>query len=83
MGLSRLPVVSQKMAIYIYLLAGAITIVYGGFCFSIPDSPVDARFLSAEEKNGAVERLRAVQTSIRSHKMKSNHFKNAFLDLNS
>jgi MFS family permease len=43
---------------YIYLLAGAFTIVFGCWCFFVPSSPVSAWFLTAEERIVAVERLR-------------------------
>jgi len=66
---------------YIYLFAGALTVLYGIFCFAIPDSPMDAWFLTQEERVVAVERLRKGQTGVRSHKIKLQHVKDAFLDL--
>lgn len=65
---------------YIYIFAGALTVLFGLFCFCIPDSPMDAWFLSREEKTVAVERLRTSQTGVRNHKIKLQHVKNAFLD---
>lgn len=50
---------------YIYLLAGALTFVFGVWCFWLPNSPLDAWFLSPEERIVAVERLRAGQTGVR------------------
>ncbi|KAJ3561400.1 hypothetical protein NPX13_g8963 [Xylaria arbuscula] len=35
---------------YIYLLAGALTFVFGIWCFWLPNSPLDAWFLSPEER---------------------------------
>ena len=43
---------------------GALTVLFGLFCFTIPDSPMDAWFLTKEEKIVAVERLRSSQTGI-------------------
>jgi len=62
------------------VVAGALTILYGFWCFAIPDSPMDAWFLTHEEKIVAVERLRSSQTGVRNHKIKFQHIKNAFLD---
>ncbi|KAF2491956.1 MFS general substrate transporter [Lophium mytilinum] len=50
---------------YIYLLAGALTVVFGLMCFAIPNSPVSAWFLTPAERIVAVERLRRGQTGIR------------------
>ena len=66
---------------YIYLLAGALTVLFGVFCFAVPDSPVDAWFLTQEERIIAVERLRKGQTGVRNHKIKLHHVRDALLDL--
>ncbi|KAI1157993.1 putative MFS transporter [Nemania serpens] len=51
---------------YIYVLAGALTALFGLlWCLVLPDSPLDAWFLSPEERLVAVERLRAGQTGVR------------------
>ncbi|KAI1197887.1 putative MFS transporter [Nemania serpens] len=51
---------------YIYVLAGALTALFGLlWCLFLPDSPLDAWFLSPEERLVAVERLRAGQTGPR------------------
>lgn len=51
---------------YIYVLAGALTALFGLlWCLVLPDSPLDAWFLSPEERLVAVERLRAGQTGAR------------------
>ncbi|TVY22195.1 putative transporter [Lachnellula hyalina] len=47
---------------YIYLLAGALTFLFGLCCFAVPDSPVSAWFLTKEERVVATERLRFGQT---------------------
>ncbi|KAI1172048.1 putative MFS transporter [Nemania sp. FL0916] len=49
----------------IYLLAGGLTFLFGLACFALPHSPLDAWFLSTEERRVAVERLRKGQTGTR------------------
>ena len=66
---------------YIYLFAGALTVIFGIFCFFVPDSPIDAWFLTQEERYAAVERLRSSQTGVRSHKIKLSHFIDCLKDL--
>jgi len=66
---------------YIYLLAGVLTVLFGVFCFWIPDSPVSAWFLTPEERFAAVERLRDGQTGVRCTKFKVKQLKEAVLDL--
>jgi MFS family permease len=66
---------------YIYLLAGALTILFGIWCFFIPDSPATAWFLDERERFVAVERLRSSQTGVRCHKLKKAHVIEAALDV--
>jgi MFS family permease len=66
---------------YIYLLAGALTFLFGVACFFFPDSPVTAWFLNEEERAVAIERLRAGQTGIRCNKFKMSQIKEAVLDI--
>lgn len=66
---------------YIYLLAGALTFVFGLVCFALPDSPVTAWFLTREERFAAVERLRAGQTGVRCVKFKGSQVREAVLDV--
>ncbi|KAL5388310.1 hypothetical protein PMIN06_000705 [Paraphaeosphaeria minitans] len=66
---------------YIYLLAGCLTFLFGIFCFFIPNSPVEAWFLTTEEKVVAVERLRKGQTGVRCQKIKMAQVKEALLDV--
>ncbi|KAL8965844.1 MAG: hypothetical protein Q9183_003663 [Haloplaca sp. 2 TL-2023] len=66
---------------YIYLRAGALTVGFGVVCFLIPNSAVDARFLSEEERIMAVERLRKGQTGVRCQKLKWNQLREAILDV--
>jgi len=54
----------------IYLLAGALTAVFGVACFFVPDSPASAWFLTPEERFAAVERLRDGQTGVRCTQIK-------------
>lgn len=66
---------------YIYLLAGALTVVYGCVCFLIPNSAVDAWFLTKEERVIAVERLRKGQTGVRCQVLKTSQLKEAVMDI--
>lgn len=66
---------------YLYLFAGSLTILFGGWCFAVPASPVDAWFLTPEERIVAVERLRRSQTGIRCQKIKAYQIKEALLDV--
>ncbi|KAL8711958.1 MAG: hypothetical protein Q9220_003654 [cf. Caloplaca sp. 1 TL-2023] len=66
---------------YIYLLAGALTVGFGCVCFWIPNSAVDAWFLTPEERVVAVERLRKGQTGVRCQKLKREQLREAVLDV--
>ncbi|KAL9599253.1 MAG: hypothetical protein Q9219_003955 [cf. Caloplaca sp. 3 TL-2023] len=66
---------------YIYLLAGALTVLYGCLCFVIPDSAVSAWFLNPEERVVAVERLRKGQTGVRCQALKTSQLREALLDV--
>ncbi|OBW63603.1 MAG: Uncharacterized protein AUREO_063310 [Aureobasidium pullulans] len=66
---------------YIYLLAGALTIIFGGWCFLVPNSPVSAWFLTPEERIVAVERLRKGQTGVRCKEIKMYQIREALLDI--
>ncbi|KAG9522718.1 allantoate transport protein, partial [Aureobasidium melanogenum] len=66
---------------YIYLLAGALTIIFGGWCFLVPNSPVSAWFLTPDERIVAVERLRKGQTGVRCKEIKMYQIKEALLDV--
>lgn len=66
---------------YIYLLAGAITILFGIICFAVPNSAVTAWFLTSEERIVAVERLRRGQTGVRCQKLKASQLREAILDI--
>ncbi|KAI9172294.1 transporter [Paramyrothecium foliicola] len=66
---------------YIYLFAGALTFLFGLFCFVVPNSPVTAWFLTKEERFAAVERLRHGQTGVRCTTFKVSQLKEAILDV--
>ncbi|KAI1261436.1 putative MFS transporter [Xylariaceae sp. FL1019] len=65
---------------YIYVFAGALTFVFGVWCFFLPNSPLQAWFLTPEERVVAVERLRAGQTGVRNQEVKLAQVKEAALD---
>jgi len=66
---------------YIYLLAGVLTFLFGLCCFGVPDSPVSAWFLTAEERIVATERLRYGQTGVRCTKFKISQIRESVLDV--
>ncbi|KAI6780714.1 uncharacterized protein J7T54_001218 [Emericellopsis cladophorae] len=66
---------------YIYILAGSLTFLFGLFCFCVPNSPVDAWFLTKEERFAAVERLRHGQTGVRCATFKWAQLREALLDV--
>ncbi|KAL8718785.1 MAG: hypothetical protein Q9225_004117 [Loekoesia sp. 1 TL-2023] len=80
-GFAQISGGSLKRWQYIYLLAGALTVIYGCVCFIIPNSAVSAWFLSPEERVIAVERLRKGQTGVRCQKLKSSQLREALLDI--
>ncbi|KAJ4294329.1 hypothetical protein N0V90_008019 [Kalmusia sp. IMI 367209] len=66
---------------YIYVLAGGLTFLFGLWCFALPNSALDAWFLTPEERIVAVERLRAGQTGVRNQEIKWFQIKEAALDV--
>lgn len=72
---------SLKRWQYIYLLAGALTFLFGIACFFVPNSPVSAWFLSKEERIIATERLRYGQTGVRCTKFKKSQIIEAVMDI--
>ncbi|KAL8949997.1 MAG: hypothetical protein Q9222_003940 [Ikaeria aurantiellina] len=80
-GFAQITGGSLKRWQYIYLLAGALTVVFGCVCFCIPNSAVSAWFLSPEERVVAVERLRKGQTGVRCQKLKRSQLREAALDI--
>ncbi|KAI9371704.1 major facilitator superfamily domain-containing protein [Aspergillus egyptiacus] len=66
---------------YIYVFAGLLTFVFGIWCFFLPNDPLNAWFLTPEERIVAVERLRASQTGVKNNKLKTGQLKEAILDI--
>jgi MFS transporter, ACS family, allantoate permease len=65
----------------IFILLGTITSAMGiVLLFFLPDSPLNARFLTPYEKEMAVERVRGNQQAIENHEYKMYQVKEAFLD---
>ncbi|KAL8632432.1 hypothetical protein Q9189_001807 [Teloschistes chrysophthalmus] len=80
-GFAQIEGGSLKRWQYIYLLAGALTVLFGCVCFVIPNSAVSAWFLSSEERVVAVERLRKGQTGVRCQMLKRSQLREALLDV--
>lgn len=66
---------------YIYILAGCLTFLFGIWCFFMPNSAVEAWFLSEEERVVAVERLRRGATGVRCQVIKPYQLREAALDI--
>ncbi|KAI1764436.1 MFS general substrate transporter [Hypoxylon sp. FL1150] len=67
---------------YFFLIFGAITIFYGGFLlYYLPDSPLNARWLSDEDRALAIERVRSNRTGVENHVWKWSQFKECITDI--
>ncbi|KXH34332.1 allantoate permease [Colletotrichum simmondsii] len=66
---------------YIYVLAGGLTFLFGIWCFFLPNSPLTAWFLTADERVVAIERLRQGQTGLKNQTIKTAQIKEALLDI--
>ncbi|KAM0263274.1 hypothetical protein ACHAPA_008888 [Fusarium lateritium] len=66
---------------YIYVLAGGLTFLFGLWCFALPNSVLNAWFLTEEERLVAIERLRAGHTGLKSNKIEFYQVKEAVLDV--
>lgn len=65
----------------IFLLCGCVTVAFAPVIFLfLPDSPLEAKFLSKDDKLMAVERLRANQMGVGSQTWKGEHLKECMLD---
>ncbi|KAL5334128.1 major facilitator superfamily domain-containing protein [Aspergillus crustosus] len=65
----------------IFLVFGVITVAFAFIVlFFLPDSPTHSKFLNAEDKLLAIERLRANQQGLETDEWKWDHVKEAFLD---
>lgn len=80
-GFGQITAGSLKRWQYIYILAGALTFLFGLWCCTMPNSPVSAWFLTPEERRVAVERLRKGQTGVRCQKIKFGQIKESFMDI--
>ncbi|OAA58492.1 Major facilitator superfamily domain, general substrate transporter [Niveomyces insectorum RCEF 264] len=65
---------------YLYVLAAGLTALFGVWCFALPNSALNAWFLTEEERVVAVERLRVGQTGVRNQEIKIAQIKEAALD---
>ena len=75
---------SEKIYKYqiIFIFCGTITVVFGiFFIIFMPDSPMEAKYLSERERLIAVERLRANQMGVASRQWKWDHAKETLLDI--
>ncbi|KAJ5965012.1 Major facilitator superfamily domain general substrate transporter [Penicillium vulpinum] len=80
-GFGQITSGSLKRWQYIYILAGALTFLFGLWCCTMPNSPVSAWFLTKEERVVAVERLRKGQTGVRCQQIKFDQIKEALTDI--
>ncbi|KXG54427.1 Major facilitator superfamily domain, general substrate transporter [Penicillium griseofulvum] len=80
-GFGQITSGSLKRWQYIYILAGALTFLFGLWCCTMPNSPVSAWFLTSEERVVAVERLRKGQTGVRCQKIKLDQIKECVTDI--
>lgn len=66
----------------VFMFCGLLTVLYGFFVLVLmPDSPMEAKYLSDREKVIAVERLRANQMGVASRKWRWEHVLETILDL--
>ncbi|CAE7030616.1 Allantoate transport protein [Pyrenophora teres f. teres] len=80
-GFAQITSSALKRWQYIYLLAGCLTLVFGIWCFFIPNSCAEAWFLTPTERIVAVERLRKGATGVRCQKIKASQIKEAAKDV--
>ncbi|KAI1779137.1 MFS general substrate transporter [Hypoxylon cercidicola] len=67
---------------WFFIIFGAITILYGGFMlYYLPDSPMNARWLSEKDRAIAIERVRSNRTGVENHVWKWSQFKECMLDI--
>ncbi|KAJ5542764.1 Major facilitator superfamily domain general substrate transporter [Penicillium sp. DV-2018c] len=80
-GFGQIQSGSLKRWQYIYILAGALTFLFGLWCCTMPNSPVSAWFLTPQERVVAVERLRKGQTGVRCQKIKIDQLRECLTDV--
>ncbi|KAJ6438791.1 ethylene receptor [Purpureocillium lavendulum] len=67
---------------WFFIIFGSITILYGIFLlYYLPDSPMNARWLSERDRALAIERVRSNRTSIENNVWKWSQFKECVLDV--
>jgi ACS family allantoate permease-like MFS transporter len=67
---------------YLYIMTGSINVLYSVFLFfMLPDNPMNARFLTSEQKFHAVQRLAGNRTGIRNSTWKWDQVLEALLDV--
>ncbi|EOO02303.1 putative pantothenate transporter protein [Phaeoacremonium minimum UCRPA7] len=67
---------------WFFIIFGAITVVYGSFLFFyLPDSPMNARWLSDHDRALAIERVRSNRTGVENHVWKWSQFKECVTDI--
>ncbi|KAF3061861.1 hypothetical protein GL218_03703 [Daldinia childiae] len=67
---------------WFFLIFGAITILYGIFLFYyLPDSPLNARWLSDHDRALAIERVRSNRTGVENHVWKWSQVKECVTDV--
>ncbi|KAI0107381.1 MFS general substrate transporter [Hypoxylon sp. NC0597] len=75
--------ISSKLHSYqiIFMFFGIITVAFSFVMLTfMPDSPIEAKFLSDEDKLIAVERLRMNQMGVVSREWRNDHLKEALID---
>jgi ACS family allantoate permease-like MFS transporter len=66
---------------FLFLLTGSVSFAYSlAALFIVPNAPMDAKFLSAEQKYHAVQRLAANKTGIVNHTFKLDQALEALID---
>ncbi|KAH9997173.1 MFS general substrate transporter [Xylariaceae sp. FL0662B] len=66
----------------IFIFCGGLTVLFGvAFLFLMPDSPMEAKYLSEHERLIAVERLRANQMGVASRRWRWDHVVETLTDL--
>lgn len=69
--------------IWFFIIVGATTVCWGiGLLFLLPDSPMNATFLTERERAMAVERIKDNQTGFINHQWKWDQFYECLLDPN-
>lgn len=67
---------------WFFIIFGAITIFYGAFLvFYLPDSPMNARWLTEKERAQAIERVRENRTGVDSNVWKWSQFRECLTDI--